>query len=121
LALAAGAEEVNRRELAAHMKRIKSELLATNQTWSSAGWLSPPIELSTQGEYTLYLRPDKSCGVWQNLMLIRKRNGHRKQKKWIMGWNGQRLSRNSDTGWLVENEPEIYQWIEGVLAGEPRA
>ncbi len=39
LALSAGAKELTRQELGAHMKRVKSELIAAGQTWQSSGWL----------------------------------------------------------------------------------
>lgn len=41
LAVAKGAKEVTRQELSAHMKRVRSELIAAGQTWKTSGWLEP--------------------------------------------------------------------------------
>ena len=38
LAVAKGAKEVTRQELNAHMKRVRTELIAHGHTWKSAGW-----------------------------------------------------------------------------------
>lgn len=40
LALSRGAQEITRQELAAHMKKAKSELIAAGHTWKSSGWVS---------------------------------------------------------------------------------
>lgn len=39
LALTAGAKEITRQELGAHMKRVKAELIAAGQTWQLGGWI----------------------------------------------------------------------------------
>jgi Protein of unknown function (DUF4031) len=39
IALANGAREIERQELAAHMKRVRKELITAGQTWLSSGWL----------------------------------------------------------------------------------
>ena len=39
LALANGAKELNRQELSVYMKRVRSALIASDQTWRSSGWL----------------------------------------------------------------------------------
>ena len=38
LAVAKGAKEIDRRECGAFMKKTKSELIARQDTWMSAGW-----------------------------------------------------------------------------------
>jgi len=37
-AVAAGAKEITRQELSAHMKRVKSNLIAAGKTWADSGW-----------------------------------------------------------------------------------
>ncbi len=38
LAVARGAREISRQELATYMKEMRRRLLAEGQTWASAGW-----------------------------------------------------------------------------------
>lgn len=39
LAIAAGAREISRQELGAHMKETKRQLIAQGKTWRDTGWL----------------------------------------------------------------------------------
>lgn len=40
LALAKGAQEISRQDLAAYMKKTKGDLIAAGHTWKNSGWLA---------------------------------------------------------------------------------
>jgi hypothetical protein len=42
---------------------------------------------------------------------------HDRKRFWALGWNGERLARNSDTKLTAERHPAIYQWVIETLKG----
>ena len=64
--------------------------------------------------FTLYERPDRASPPWRSFKLV-GRTG--RKRNWWLGWNGERLARNSDTVLLAEHRPEVHAWVLEVLAG----
>jgi hypothetical protein len=63
--------------------------------------------------FTLFERPACHKNGWLSLKLIA--SGRRRKRNWWLGWNGDRLARNSDAGRLQDQEPEIYDWVIAAL------
>ena len=62
---------------------------------------------------------DRSDNGWTPLRLERKDRGfiHNRRRHWWFAWNGQRLSRNHDTGHLAEHHPDAAGWVVEQMRG----
>jgi hypothetical protein len=69
------------------------------------------IPLATCGSFTLYERRGCSTAWWLSLKLARHPREAGKQNAWWLGWNGERLARNTDTKKLAERLPGIERWV----------
>ncbi|WP_155255193.1 hypothetical protein [Bradyrhizobium elkanii] len=73
--------------------------------------------IAERDDLQLFNRDFADKGEWRSLRLIkggRKSRRVPKRSFWL-GWNGQRLARNHDTGVLAEHYPEIYDWVVAEL------
>jgi hypothetical protein len=61
--------------------------------------------------FTLYEREGCSTAQWRSLKLVREPRKAGKQNAWWLGWNGERLARNTDTKKLAKHHPEVLQWV----------
>jgi hypothetical protein len=74
--------------------------------------MSDLIEIAAREKFTLYHRPQASTDAWTSLKLTAN---YGRKRNWWLGWNGQRVARNTDTKNLSEHHPEILIWIVHVL------
>jgi hypothetical protein len=63
--------------------------------------------------FTLYERPGGSNG-WINLKLIAECD--LPKHNWWLAWNGSRLAQNRDAKLLRNHQPEIFDWLIGILS-----
>ena len=52
---------------------------------------------------------------WVNLKLTATGSTPTRKRNWYMGWNGERLSRSSDTAALATHLPDVFSWVMQVL------
>jgi hypothetical protein len=72
------------------------------------------MKIAEAAEWTLFERTDSSSGEWRSMRLVRQTKrfiGGKLRARFLFGWNGERLSRNTDTWLLAKHEPEIYAWV----------
>jgi hypothetical protein len=65
---------------------------------------------------------DKTSNGWISIKLeaCGGRYSKRGKRNWWMGWNGERLARNTDTKLLAEDYPDIHEWaIEQLRPYQP--
>lgn len=94
-------------------------MTASSEIWSNVPLTphlqpSPPslTPLATVGDFTLYERRDRSTAEWRSLKLIHTGGDAGKRKRnWWLGWNGERLSRNTDARHLAAHHPEVSAWV----------
>jgi hypothetical protein len=60
--------------------------------------------------WKLFERPNSGSGGWRSFKLISDGRRQKKANFWL-GHNGQRFSVNADYSLLVENEPDVFEWV----------
>src|SRR5262245_22745640 len=61
--------------------------------------------------FTLFERSVSNSSIWRTLKVCRVPRAMGVKNVWNLGWNGERLARNTEAKQLVDHEPEIYAWV----------